>query len=156
MYAEFGKSGALWPAIIEKAFALHRVPTAASYESIGNGGWFDETFAALGVKSGDRWLHSFHSPDAVIDQIAAELKAGATVTIGTNNRAEDETSLLVGGHAYTAVRVQESTGGETVLVVRNPWAIDGGREASGADDGYVTLTAADLSSGAFAFTIARV
>lgn len=65
--------------------------------------------------------------------------------------------MLVGGHAYTVVRSATLGDGTRALVIRNPWATDGGSIASGRrDDGYLTLTAPQLHAATLAFSTARV
>lgn len=151
--AGLGAAGALWVAVVEKAFAFHRA-AVGSYESIGTGGWFDETFASLGVTShADRWIAEFRSSSDVLNRIADELAAGRVVVVGTRASAGREDAMLVDAHAYAVVKVDRA--GQTV-VVRNPWGVDGGRRRSGVDDGYVALSGAQLSRGSFAFTTARV
>lgn len=155
IFAQPGASGALWAPLIEKAFALHRVPSEASYQSLGTGGWFDEMFGALGVSSGDWWGEEFATPSDMLRQIQLELAGGKAVTVGTAEVGGG--SMLVGGHAYTIVRVVKNVDGSKSLLVRNPWAVDGGAVTSGnASDGYITLTAAQLKAGTLAFSSASV
>lgn len=155
VYAGLGREGALWAAIVEKAFAFFRTG-AGTYGSIDNGGWFDEALVPLGVTDAtDRWLAEFDSPRAVIDRIAAELADGRVVTVGTNDDLDAARSPLVGGHAYTVVRVVAAADGDRRVLVRNPWGTDGGAARDGSDDGYLTLTAEQLAAAAFAYTTAR-
>jgi hypothetical protein len=146
---------ALWAALLEKAFTLFR-SGKNSYASIGNGGWFSETFGALGVSSGDRFIGEFRSGIGAIEQIEIELAAGKMVTLATAS-GDFGRSTLVGAHAYSAIKVIRNSDGIKSLVVRNPWGIDGGAVASGnSGDGYITLSSSQLRAGVFAFSVARV
>mgnify|MGYP002072530993 CR=1 FL=1 len=151
VYAGLGLEGALWPALMEKAFAFHRTGDG-TYASIDNGGWFDETFSALGASGyRDHWLAEFDSPRDVIDRIADEMESGRVVTVATSEGIAE--SPLVSGHAYTVARVVTTADGRRDLLLRNPWGIDGA-PADGRDDGYVTVSPEQLTAGAFAFTSA--
>ena len=57
--------------------------------------------------------------------------------LGINAPAQN--APLIGSHAYEVV----STNGTTV-VLRNPWGVDGAGHDSNVNDGYVTVTAAQL------------
>jgi len=156
VYAKPGTQNALWAPLFEKAFALFRTG-AGSYESIGDGGWFDETYGALGIASNDRFNAEFSSGKALIDQIELDLVAGKMVTIATDSIADDTGSLLVGGHAYTVIKVVRNSNGTKSIVVRNPWGVDGANLPSGdANDGYITLNAAQTRAGTMAFSSARL
>lgn len=155
-YAGFGSQKSLWAPLFEKAFAFHRTG-AATYSSIGDGGWFDETYSALGMASSDRWSFEFNSGKNMLAQIEAELAAGNVVTIGTSAIVADSGSSLVGGHAYTVVRIVKNADGTKSAIIRNPWAVDGGNVPSGdANDGYLRVSAAQLKINSFAFSSAVV
>ncbi len=48
------------------------------------------------------------------------------------------------GHQYTVVRVNRNSAGTvTSVVLRNPWGVDGAG-SDGSDDGFVTLTTAQI------------
>ena len=148
-YADLGAQGATWVAIMEKAWAFFRYDEG-SYESI-SGGWMSEVFTALGRNS--EWLWSAQSTDALVSWIEGELAQGKAVTIAT--QWNQTCSLMIGGHAYSVDRVSRDGQGNVSVVVRNPWGVDGGT-LSGANDGYVTLSAAQLASCFMAGTSAAV
>ena len=155
VYAGFGTRNATWAPLIEKAMAFHR-SGAGSYSSLDNGGWFDEMYSALGVSSSDRWPDEFTSAKNMLAAIEAELAHGKVVTIATRQINEAAGSMLVGGHAYTVVRVIRNADGSRSAVLRNPWAVDGGNVPSGrAEDGYLTISAAQLKLATLAFTTAQ-
>ena len=63
---------------------------------------------------------------------------------------------LIGFHAYTVEAVNyDSAGVATSLRLRNPWGVDGAG-SDGANDGYVTVTAAQALSCFLGFTSASV
>ena len=49
---------------------------------------------------------------------------------------------MITSHAYTVDHVVDNGDGTFSVVVRNPWGVDGNTSNDGANDGYVTLTAA--------------
>jgi hypothetical protein len=76
--------------------------------------------------------------------MAAQLSQGRVVTLGMFTPGGG--APCVGGHAYTVIGVnRDTTGKVTSVVLRNPWGIDG-VGFDGANDGYVTLTAAHLTA----------
>jgi hypothetical protein len=149
-YAGFGAAGSTWVAILEKAYAVFRTG-ANSYLSLG-GGWMDETFTALGGTS-----FSTHSvPDAVtmLKQMQQSLAAGKAVAFGTASITDD--APLLGSHAYAVENViTDAFGTPTAVQLRNPWGVDGAGN-DGADDGYVTVTAAQLFNDMLGYTTANV
>ncbi len=132
-YANFGQGGSMWVAVMEKAFADFRTG-ANTYASL-NSGWMTESFASLGVAS--TGFYSFANAGQLMTTIASQLAANKAVTIGINTPAQG--APLIGSHAYEVV----STNGTTV-VLRNPWGVDGAGHDSNVNDGYVTVTAAQL------------
>jgi hypothetical protein len=50
---------------------------------------------------------------------------------------------LVGNHAYTVDHMGKDSKGNVVIVLRNPWGVDGAG-SDGANDGYVTVTPQQL------------
>jgi hypothetical protein len=154
VYAKLGGGGALWNALLEKAFALH-YGTAATYAQIGNGGWMSEAYQALGVSNTDNWTDSFVSPRSMLEAIETRLAAGNAVTVATGEIVGDSGNTLVGGHAYTVVRTVRNSDGSMSIVLRNPWGVDGGNLTSGADDGFVTLGESAFAQYMIAFNAAK-
>jgi hypothetical protein len=119
------------------AYALFRGGDA-SYASIDTG-WMTEAFSALGMQN--RSIYSSFSLGTRIDEL---LKSGEAVTYATEEVPAD--SKLLGYHAYSVVRVvRNSFGGVVSVVLRNPWGVDGAT-LDGKDDGYVTVSVAQLGA----------
>jgi calpain-15 len=53
-----------------------------------------------------------------------------TLTEGGERRAKDNTTGLVAGHAYALLRARETSAGDRLVEIRNPWG-QGGMEWSG-------------------------
>ncbi len=139
-YAKLGAQNSMWVAIIEKAFA-HQRRSDGKYASI-NGGWMTESFRAIAGKSATSISKTVaKNATAFMDWVQTKLKQGEIVTMAVLTYAGPLN--LIEGHAYTVVRVETLSDGTKQIVVRNPWGTDGRFSDDGADDGYVTLTAAD-------------
>ena len=140
-YAQLGASNSLWVALMEKAFAEFR-GGANSYKAI-EGGWMGEVYGDLGVSN--KSLAASKSSTTLLSQLQADLKAGDATTVGTPDSIAAGVPLLA-DHAYVVDRVNLGSNGKPVSVrLRNPWGIDGiGKD--GADDGYVTLTATQVTA----------
>lgn len=142
-YANSGKDDSIWAAIMEKAYAYFRYDEG-SYGSL-EGGWMGSVYNALGCGSTSSIWTSTDGTD-LLNKIDDLLKAGKSVTYAVYTAPDG--APVVGSHAYSVDRViRDSQGKATKLVLRNPWGVDG-KGSDGADDGYVTLTAAH-AHGAF-------
>jgi hypothetical protein len=136
-YAQLGNQDSLWVALMEKAYVQYASPKADSYASI-EGGWMTSAFSALGLKSSS--LYSTASATALLKSIQADFKAGDFVTLGTKDTLAKD-SPLVQSHAYEVDSITTNSAGVPVSVtLRNPWG------NAVADDGYVTITAAQVYS----------
>ena len=144
-YAGLGVNGSVWVAIVEKAFAFAR-RNQGSYDSL-NTGWMNEGLTAIGLLKNSQtiWKDDAASADDFLNKIQARLAAGDVTTVAVYN--QNDAANLVGGHAYTVVRINKLSNGTRQLVLRNPWAIDGYRVTDGKNDGYITLTAASAFAG---------
>jgi hypothetical protein len=138
VYANFGQQGSMWVAVMEKAFADVR-SGANSYASL-NSGWMDESFSTFGLAS--TGFYSFSSSAQLVSTIQSQLAANKAVTIGIN--APELGAPLIGDHAYEVVGTVADPKGGTDVVLRNPWGIDGVSNSSNPNDGYVTVTPAQL------------
>lgn len=116
MYAHPGASGAVWGAVLEKAWAYAR--TGANTYASTSSGWMEESFRALGFKATSFSVYTTES--AFYSMVSSSLGAGQTVTIAT----ETTSTLLVGGHAYTVVGAYMDAG-KSYYQVRNPWGVAG-------------------------------
>jgi hypothetical protein len=133
-YANLGKQGSVWVAIMEKAYACFRQGGLVNYSDL-DGGWMSEAFTDLGYDNEQIW--NVANGDDLLNQIDNELKAGKAVTMAINTPATG--APVIGSHAYTVISVDTDAQGHKTLVLRNPWGIDGiGND--GNDDGYVRLT----------------
>ena len=150
VYADFGKQGSMWVAIMEKAFAYFRT-TEFTYASLSSG-WMDEASDALGIASRSRY--SATSGQTLLETIAAELGAGKAVTYAAGVIVDG--APLVGYHAYSVEAVgYDANGVVSTLVLRNPWGVDGAGY-DGLNDGYVTVTAAQAHACLLGITAAVV
>lgn len=145
-YAAFGAEGSIWVAMLEKAWAFHRYAknTYASIEA----GFMTEVATAFGKPS--TWGYTTQNPNSVLATLKQAIADGKSVTMGTGSQPAG--SLLVGGHAYTVVSIDDNNN----VVVRNPWAIDGYTSGDGQQDGYITLTGAQFAAWTNSYAIATV
>lgn len=150
-YANFGREGSTWVALVEKAYAFFRTG-AGSYKSL-EAGWMDESYAALGATGRNQYAAA--GGDALLAAIDKELAAGKSVTFAIGKAPAE--SGLVGGHAYMVDAVVKGADGKPVaLRLRNPWGVDGYSSKDGVNDGYVTLTAKQAKDALLGFTSAMV
>jgi hypothetical protein len=141
-YDSLPASGAMWGAVMEKAYAFFR-HLDGQYASIESG-TASETFGSLGVGSGWFWRSPFQSGSDFLNQIQGELNQGKAVTLSTppgiigNN--------WVSSHVYAVDHVVfGSNGAATGIVLRNPWGTDrDGPSLDGTNDGFVTISASDV------------
>jgi hypothetical protein len=130
MYAHPGDSGAIWGAVMEKAYAYFRTG-ANTYKSL-NSGWMEDVYRTLGSKATSFGVYmtefSFYS------LMSGDLAANRAVTLATDS----DSTLLVGGHAYTLMSATMDGSGKTSYTVRNPWGVGGTSYESSS--GYATLT----------------
>ncbi len=135
-YADFGKGGSLWVAILEKAMTEYR-GTGDGYDDI-DGGWMTEAFSAMGLVGSD--INGTSASD-LVNKISAALAAGRAVTYAVGTVPAG--APLIGNHAYTVDHMGHDSKGNVVVVLRNPWGVDGAG-SDGANDGYVTVTPQQL------------
>jgi hypothetical protein len=149
-YANLGEQGALWAALIEKAFAVVRTPDAG-YAGI-DGGWMREAYSLLGSKSRSFWTND----GALLGRfIQLLLASGRSVTFGTSQPPGGVP--LLSNHAYTVVGVTaDATGTVVSIQMRNPWGVDGAATGDGMDDGYVSVTVPQALSALSAVSTAFV
>src|SRR5262249_24104610 len=140
-----GLGGALWGPIVEKAFAMFRIKPGTArntYASLNGGGGFQAVFPP-GLRDPPRKGPTSRSDaNALPNDPNSKLAAGLAVAVGIQVKAPG--APLVEHHAYTVVSVKLVNGAPVSVVLRNPWAKDGGGNNDGADDGFVTITAQQL------------
>jgi hypothetical protein len=152
-YAGLGTGNSLWAALLEKAFTYVRSganPLAPAYATIDNGGWMSESFTALGLANSDYYAGS---ASQLVSDLAQVLNTGEAVTIAISNPANG--APLIGDHAYTVDHVSTDSRGVVTIVLRNPWGVDGAGN-DGHNDGYVTVTPAQLYASMMGGTAAIV
>jgi Ca2+-binding RTX toxin-like protein len=142
VYDRLPGSGALWAAVMEKAYAFFR-RLDGQYASLA-GGTAGETFASLGVSSGSGFRSPFQSGSDFLRGIQAQLDAGYAVTLSTPPAVIGPN--LVSLHVYAVDHVVFGpTGSADSIVLRNPWGTDrNGASGDGNDDGFVTVSANDI------------
>jgi hypothetical protein len=131
----------LWPALLEKAFALLK---GGSYNDIGNGGQSYQLFEAiLGRPAFDADVTPKNA-DATFDVVQKKLAAGLPVCLGTYDEGGTRFngSGVYGDHTYTALKA-ETINGEKILTLRNPWG-ESEPSGNGADDGVFKMKMSDV------------
>lgn len=138
--AGLGANGAMWVALIEKAFAFFR-KGAGTYASV-DAGWMGDVYDALGMKSSNLFPSKSSDPADLFAKIKALVDAGKSVTIGTINKPG--CTAIVGSHAYWVASIEtDADGTPTTVRLRNPWGRDGGTGNDGSNDGYITVSTRD-------------
>jgi hypothetical protein len=139
-YARLGRNGgALWVALVEKAFAQFRTGQN-SYASVADG-WMDEAYAALTGASARSIGVTEMSADELAQTMAAGLAAHHAVAVST----AEAINPVLGNHTYGIHEVHQDAGsGEWYVTVYNPWGIDGQPWDDNANDGLLTFTAAEF------------
>lgn len=146
-YVSFGAQGAIWVALIEKAWASFRTG-AASYASI-DGGWMDESYKSLGMSNSSTMSGTAQT---ILAGMAAALHAGHSVTFAVATPSAG--SNLVGYHAYTVDQVIIGIDGKPTSVrLRNPWGVDGYTCNDGINDGYLTVSADQAAKSLLGYTV---
>ena len=140
-YAQLGADSSMWVAVVEKAFAHYRTG-ANSFASI-EGGWSVELNRAWGSSSaGEKSIGSYSNATSLANDLYNKWNNYQSVTIGFLSGSG---ANIVTGHMYTIARFVRNSGGTiTGVVLRNPWGVDGGGNNDGSNDGYVTVTPAQL------------
>lgn len=133
-YAHPGASGAMWGAVIEKAYAFFRTG-ACTYASLASG-WMSSALSDVGVATNSvsmAWSETY-----LFNTVTNKLAAGKAVTLATTNGA----GAVVSSHAYSVVGTYTDAAGQKFFTLRNPWGMSGGSLENSA--GYVNLTYAQL------------
>jgi Ca2+-binding RTX toxin-like protein len=151
MYARSGSEGSIWAPILEKALTWVRGSKLGNYTTISSG-WMNEANSRLGIVSANSSPQAQGSVNAMVSWMQTQLDANKALTFGTPGGVQAGVRL-VGGHAYTVHDIVDNGDGTYGIVVRNPWASDG-VGTDGTNDGYVTLTAAQLYANCSGLTAA--
>lgn len=145
-YAGLGREGSVWAAVIEKAWAFYRrrEGTYASTEW----GRTKEAYQALGLDNVQFQddVRTFSSAGGLLNAIDSYLRAGNAVAYWTRGDTPTESGLRA-RHVLMPVRVlRNRAGAATAMVLRDPYKTDGVRAADGANDGYITVAAAQAAA----------
>jgi hypothetical protein len=148
-YAHLGAGDAMWVALIEKAFAFFR-RGEGTYSSL-NFGWMSDLYGALGERSAGLYSSQASGVSDLLNKVYALISAGRYVSMGTISSPRSD--AIIGSHAYWVVRVNYNREGKAVSVLmRNPWARDGGTPRDASNDGYVTVTSAEIYDSLLGFS----
>jgi hypothetical protein len=141
-FAGLGAQNSMWVAAVEKAFAHYRTG-ANTYDSL-NGGWAVEVNRAFRSSSaGEKSIRSYSSATALANDMYNRYWAYQAVTIGFVGSLSGNPPLI-GNHMYTVAGFNRNSAGEIVSIrLRNPWGVDGTGN-DGSNDGFVTVTPAQL------------
>lgn len=143
-YTALGAGGSVWVSIIEKAYTHYRAPGANSYYSIEGGFTFD-LYNALNLSgAGALAFSQFANAASLGAAIKLVTDQGLAPTIGIANPS---TLTLLSNHQYIIVGYELNGLTQQIenVILRNPWAIDGGPMPSGnPNDGIITISIDDL------------
>lgn len=146
-YANVGAQQSIWVPIFEKAFTMFR-SGANTYDSI-HGGGLAEPFNAMNRTTQMLWNAD---QNTTLMNIKRALDQNQVVTALTPNTAPTNGAPAIQWHVYTVQSVQTSQlfiplvgiiDVPVSITLRNPWGTDGAGN-DGANDGYVTMTAAQF------------
>jgi hypothetical protein len=149
VYAQLGPNAALWPAVMEKGFAIFR-NQANSYANIGTGGWMDEPMTDLGLQPQDSYFAS--SASSLMTLIQGELASHEAVTVGIITVPSG--TPLIEDHAYSVDSLEYDSNGNIIgITLRNPWG-EVGVAGYAANNGLITITAAQAYGAIYGVTAA--
>lgn len=139
-YAKLSKTGELWVALEEKAFAMFRYGQYGytGYQYIAGGSLQEPYVAVLGATYST--LYGSGSADVLAQSVASALADGHAVSAGSDNVSG---SPIVAAHAY-AVRSSTLENGVWFVTVYNPWGFDGRVWDAIPSDGLLRMTAAQF------------
>lgn len=142
--AALGAQNSMWVAIAEKAYAYYRTG-ANSYASL-QGGFSIEVNRAFGAaSSGQKYFNTYSSVTAMANDIYNHWNNYQATTVGFDSVPAGVP--LVSGHQYAVAWVTLDTyGAVSSITLYNPWSTDGGGNKDGSDDGFVTVTPAQIFS----------
>ena len=147
-FAGLGRGGAIWTAVMEKAWAFFR-RDAGTYAST-NFGRIAEAYDALGIDS-TSWATSatasaFSSRGGLLETIDSFLDKGYSVVYSTRD-TQPSGSKVRPNHVVLVDRVvRDRSGNASGVVLRDQYKTDDPDVRDGSDDGYVTLTAAQAAA----------
>ncbi len=138
-YANFGTGGDTWAMLLEKAYALFRVPGQNTYSSLYGGIGYEAFTTLTGLGSGFL-KNSLPNSDAdYYNCLQSQLSTGHAITLVSSGVGD----IIVPEHVYSLQSVK-TINGVMYATVYNPWRHDGGSSVDEADDGLLTLTISNL------------
>lgn len=161
-YLQSSDKGELWPALVEKAWAVFQAGGKGDYDTIGQGGYEGDVMEALTGRPYTDVSVTGAKADTLWKKIKAAARRRRAMTAGTYSVPEDKEDPRYGkaagvysDHAYTVMGAREvKKGKETVRLVklRNPWG-ESEPDGNGPDDGIFELRLEDFMSKFEALTI---
>jgi hypothetical protein len=127
----------LWPALLEKAYAVFR---GGSYDDIGNGGTSNHLFEAVLGTAGMTRAVGRDDADACFQLVSEKLGAHLPVCLASYDESGSRFhgSGVHGDHTYTVLDAFTKADGSRWLQLRNPWG-NSEPAGNGKDDGVFTL-----------------
>jgi hypothetical protein len=145
-YAGLGRDGSIWTAVLEKAWAFFR-KTAGTYSSTDYGR-VSEPYKAFGIAPPSSAFAAsvFGSSTDMLNSIGSYLSKGYSVVYSTKDR-QPSGSKVRANHVVLVDRVvRDARGKATAVVLRDQYKTDLPTVKDGANDGYVTITAAQAAA----------
>jgi hypothetical protein len=145
-YAALGRGGSIWAPIIEKAWAFFR-RSQGTYAST-DFGRPSELYKALGLTDvhSESSASDFGSASKMLEKIDAVLDDGGMVEYSSLDE-QPRGSKVRANHVLMVDRVvRDSRGAAAAVVLRDPYKTDRPGVSDGANDGYITLTAAQAGA----------
>ncbi len=134
-YARAHDPKELWPALLEKAFAVR----AGSYSGIDGGLGGDAMHALTGKPSVDTLTRGNRiTPEQMFETIKTAIDAGKPTTAATYGESPTYTNTGIHGDHTYAVLGTSSSGGVSYVKLRNPWG-SSEPQGNGRDDGVFKI-----------------
>ncbi|MBN2358335.1 MAG: hypothetical protein JXR83_02720 [Deltaproteobacteria bacterium] len=150
-----GSQEAIWPAIVEKAYAAH-VGGYGNVDGSTNTSYFEAPTVLTG-KPTVAYTNQLAGGDVLYDRFEQAVAEGRPIFAGyfATNPGEDGYQVkdgVYGDHAYTVVGVRTDESGQQYVTVRNPWGdtdlgggfpgepSTGGVANDGVNDGQFEMT----------------
>lgn len=126
--AGFGKESSIWVPLVEKAYAYHRTG-ANTYASLEGGGTATGLEAVGATNISWKGFDGYRTGEEMLEDIAARMARGQAVGVGFSDQLAAGAPVF-GSHAYNAFRVVRNARGKAIaVVIRNPWGVEGERQA---------------------------
>lgn len=150
-YTQITRDGSIGFALIEKAVANQK----GGYQSL----WGinpSDAISLLGGTANAIHLGAGSNGPLTMDRILRDFESGQPAIVGTEHEVPPG-SKLESMHAYAVASVQRNAAGAvTSITLYNPWGTDGGAvKDTNPNDGFVTVTPAELANCGKAYISAR-